>query len=210
MAKINQFDSKKMYMESHTKKIKDVVTKVTSDYMYIAFLLWEIKEYQYYEESYKDTVEYAEKELDMSKSTCNRYIQLCEMFSKRTKSDCPSMHVAEVYKDYSISKMLEILSLKPEQRCKVTNEMTIKDIKDLKKKIKEENKKGATSRQENVLTLRVTELNELRCENCGKSYFVDASSKKQWIILNGKAIGSCCFEIKYDTDLYKKSENAEV
>jgi hypothetical protein len=52
--------------------------------------------------------------------------------------------------------------------------------------------------------LKTDNLKEIMCQNCGKSYFVDERSKKQCIVINGKTVFSCCFQIKWDVDLLNK------
>jgi|GEM_PF-1995706 len=204
MGKVVDFDLK-VFLEGHTKKIKEVELNHVNDYMYIGYLLYEIREFNYFEVSgYNSVSDYAEKELQFDKSYTSRLIKLCESFSKRTKSGSPSMYLDKYYEGFNKSQLIELLRVPDEYKHLVKKDMTIKEIRELVKSKKE---KVATSQ----LKIEGEEkeennLKELKCANCGKTYFVDDKVKTQWIIINNKAVASCCFKFVYDIDLVKEHQ----
>lgn len=203
MGKVVELDVK--FLESHTKKIKDVVLNHVNDYMYISYLLYEIREFHYYEDNgYKSVTEYSEKELQFDSGYTSRLIKLCENFSKRTKSGAPSYHLEECYKGFSKYQLMELLRVPEEYRSEVTKDMTRKQIREL---VKSKRKKAVPAQVKNTSESEVEKeeknLSELRCDNCGKTYFVDEKVKTQWIVINNKHVASCCFKFTYDIDLIK-------
>lgn len=204
MSNFKQFDVKIM-LDSATEKIKKTITKMTEDYMYMSFLLWEVREYKYYEYAepnpYPDVSTYSEMEFGFSKSQTSRLIKLCENFSAKTKTGSPSMHIADRFKDFNMSQLVEMLCIPSEKWGEITSDMSVKKLREVRKEMK---KSVATSQLKIQEELKSDNLNEIMCQNCGKVYSVDKRSKKQCIIINGKTVFSCCFEIKWDIDLLKK------
>lgn len=204
MGNVKQLDVK-ILLDSATEKIKKTITKMTEDYMYMSFLLWEVREYKYYEYAepnpYPDISTYSEMELGFSKSQTSRLIKLCENFSAKTRTGSPSMHIADMYKSFSMTQLVEMLRVPSEKLGDITPDMSCKKIREVVKEMK----KSVVSTQLKIHEeMKSENLNEIMCQNCGKSYSVDKRSKKQCIIINGKTVFSCCFEVKWDVDLLKK------
>lgn len=71
-------------LESTTKKITETINKVKDDFMYIGFLLWEVRELKHYTaKGYSSVIEYAEKELNFKQASTYNFISICERFSER-------------------------------------------------------------------------------------------------------------------------------
>ena len=112
-----------------TNKILQSMYYVAKEFVYIGFLLNEADVYEYYKEKgYQSIYEYAEAELSFKKSSTNNFIRVY-----RTFSDDGSMFLKDGYKDFNYSQLTEMLSLKPALREKVTSDMTVKEIRLLKK-----------------------------------------------------------------------------
>ncbi len=204
MGDVKKFDLKIM-LDSATEKIKKTITKMTEDYMYMSFLLWEVREYKYYEYAepnpYPDISTYSEMEFGFSKSQTSRLIKLCENFSAKTQTGSPSFQIADKFKEFNMTQLVEMLRMPAEKWDEVSSDMSCKRIREVIKEMK----KSVVSTQLKIQEeLKTDNLKEIMCQNCGKSYFVDERSKKQCIIINGKTVFSCCFEIKWDIDLLKK------
>ena len=136
LAAINMDDleSKKIYAESHSEKIKKSMVKIVHEFLYVGFLLWEVREYRYYEGlGYKDVVEYAEREFCFKRSSTFNFIRLSETYSEPTKYGTPSLHLADKYRGYSQSQLTEMLSLGPSKVNEVTPNMSIREIRNLKR-----------------------------------------------------------------------------
>ncbi len=133
---LNVSEVKYMYLDGHTDKITKTLKEVASSFCYIGFLLWEVRRYKYYESrNYSNVVEYAEKELGFKKSTTMNYIRLCEVFSTRTASGDPSMNLNLQFQDYSASQLTEMLSMSNEAIKLASPDMTVKQLRDVKKKV---------------------------------------------------------------------------
>jgi transposase len=67
-----------------TQRIKDAMYDAAKQFVYIGFLLWEVREYKYYRENgYQNVYEYAEAELGFKISSTKNLIAICVQFCKR-------------------------------------------------------------------------------------------------------------------------------
>ena len=58
-----------------TQKIKKAMFDAAREFVYIGFLLWEVKEYEYHREGgYSNVYEYAEAELGFKRSSTKNFI----------------------------------------------------------------------------------------------------------------------------------------
>lgn len=123
-----------------TEKIKKAMYDVARQFVYIGFLLWEVKQYHYYQEKgYNDVYEYAEKELGFKRSSTKNFIAISETFGNKyynspfTCSILPTMQLKPTYEQFNYSQLCEMLSMSPAKRAAVTPDMTIKQIREIKK-----------------------------------------------------------------------------
>lgn len=123
-----------------TEKIKKAMYDAAKQFVYIGFLLWEVKQYHYYgEKGYSSVYDYAEAELGFKKSSTKNFIAVAETFGNRyfhspwTRSVLPTMTLQPEYKDFNYSQLCEMLSMSDKQRAKVTPDMTVKQIRELKR-----------------------------------------------------------------------------
>lgn len=122
-----------------TEKIKKAMYDAANQFVYIGFLLWEVQEYGYYrEKGYSSVYEYAETELGFKKSSTKNFIAINYEFGCR--DDRPrgiahqrTMSLQPQYKQFKYSQLCEMLSMSDKQREKVTPDMTVKQIRDLKR-----------------------------------------------------------------------------
>ena len=64
-----------------TQKIKQAMHDAAQHFVYIGFLLWEVRQYKYYwENGYDSVYEYAEAELGFKRSSTKNFIAICENF----------------------------------------------------------------------------------------------------------------------------------
>ena len=132
-------DIKQTFFESHTQKIKECVANIADDFYHIGFYLREVKMFEYYRGGgYESFVEYAEKELGFKKSAAYNLIRICEKFGAR-QGNSLKYWIDPKYKDYNSGQLCEMLSLSPAKQEIVTPDMTVKEIRELKKIEKEVN-----------------------------------------------------------------------
>lgn len=124
-----------------TEKIKRAMYDAAKQFVYIGFLLWEVKEYHYHNEAgYKDVYEYAEKELGFKRSSTKNFIAVACTFGNQYYGQfnekyvqLPSMTLKPEYKDFNYSQLTEMLSMSEPQRQKINPDMTVKEIRAIKK-----------------------------------------------------------------------------
>lgn len=114
--------------------IKDESLKVQKSFVKIGWYLKHIRDNELYKENGYDSVwECAADQLGYSQSTASRFINICEKFSK----DHNSPELDTKYAGFDKSQMIEMLPMEPEQLDKVTPDMTVKQIRDIKAEGKE-------------------------------------------------------------------------
>lgn len=124
------------YADDFIKYMKQDLAHIAETYMRICFRLYEADKNKYYSSlGYPDIYSCAEAELDISKSTVSRMINICKRFS-RLNGYRPSMFIADKYKKYNFSQLVEMVSLKDEDLKLINSDMSVKDIRDVKKKIR--------------------------------------------------------------------------
>lgn len=105
----------------------------------IGFYLDEIKrlEYwtasKYYKASQYTFYDYCYDEFNFSRRTVDRYMNIFIAFSSVTKCGIRTRFVDEKYKDYNCSQLAEMLGLCDKKKQAVNPDMTVKEIRALKK-----------------------------------------------------------------------------
>lgn len=128
-------ENKLVMLDSHVANIKDAIDRIANDFFRIGYYLWEIKNFRWYEEKgYKDIVEFSEKELNFKKRSTYNFIAIVENFAEwDLKNNYPKMWIADKYRRHGYSQLCEMLSLSEKQRDNVNVDMTVKEIRQLKK-----------------------------------------------------------------------------
>lgn len=119
-----------------TAKIKEAMQEAAKQFVYIGFLLWEVKEYRYYYElNYESVYDYAENELGFKRSSTKNFIAICETFCRRDQSykELPTMFLEDRWSDYQYSQLTEMLAMSPAQRQETKPSMTVRQLRDIKK-----------------------------------------------------------------------------
>lgn len=109
---------------------KRIVQSAAGSMIEIGYYLKQIRDAGLYEEKgYKNIWEYAEAEFGFHKSTASRYMTRNDRFSKGGNSP----ELDERYIGYSKSQLQEMLSLDDEQMGQVTPDMTVGEIRQIRK-----------------------------------------------------------------------------
>lgn len=119
-----------------TQKIKSAMQETAKQFVYIGFLLWEVKEYEYfYENGYNSVYEYAEQELGFKRSSTKNFIAICENFCRKDRNfpRIPTMFLDDRWSDYQYSQLTEMLSMSAAKREETKPSMTVKQLRQLKK-----------------------------------------------------------------------------
>ena len=111
----------------------------------LGFHLYEFRMYAfYYVFGYLSMEDFCEANLGLSKSAVSRLINVYLEFSK-VQDYTRTMFLDEKYQDYSYSQLCEMLNMTDEQRRQVRPDMTVKEIRDLKKNVSRNVLQVATS-----------------------------------------------------------------
>ena len=116
--------------------IKGYLTEIANTYLLVAYRIYEINRYRSYKGKYKNIVEACQSELGFKKSTTYNMINIVEEFGKPDTSGFISYSSLFGLEKFSYSQLCEMLSLSYKQRLKVTPDMTVKEIREIKKEEK--------------------------------------------------------------------------
>lgn len=137
----------------HLKYLLSDLNDLKSRYIFLGFHLIEFDQCCYYFDfGFGDIYSFAEANLGMDKSAISRCISVAKKFSaKDVGSHTPKIFIDEKYKDYSYSQLCEMVSMNENDCKKVTSDMTIKQIRELKKKQKEKQIVATSQQKEKKL-----------------------------------------------------------
>lgn len=136
--------------------VKQDIADVKRRYISLGFHLHEMEMCRYHEElGYDNFYECIEKNFHMDKSAISRVISVWKEFCSKD-GDSRKMWIDDRYEKYSYSQLVEMLPLKENERFKVNADMTVSQIrnykKSLKEKAKEQKTKDNTSPKDSVAT----------------------------------------------------------
>lgn len=131
------------------------LTDIRKYYIRLGFHLEEFYRCEYFRDfGYLCLEDFCDKNLGLDKSAVSRCINVYREFNAKDdqKSNCGfiskgcPMELSEKWQDYSYTQLCEMLPLSPEQRKKISPDMTIRQIRDYKRSLK--NKPVASTQQE--------------------------------------------------------------
>lgn len=136
------------------------LTDIRKYYIRLGFHLAEFKACGYYRDfGYLNLEEFCDVNLGLDKGAVSRCINVYEQFNASndvrygagTKSVGCAMDLSEHWKDYSYTQLCEMLPLSEEDRKKITSDMTVKEIREFKKSLKESNDPVASTQPKKKL-----------------------------------------------------------
>ena len=117
-------------LEDTESFIKSNLVSAAQNVIAIGYYLKHIRDRQLYREAgYESIWDYASDRFGLSKSTTSRYISRNDKFSKGGNSPVLDSH----YQDFGKAQLQEMLSLNPEQLEQVTPDMTVAQIREMRK-----------------------------------------------------------------------------
>lgn len=114
----------------HINRINHLVTGIKKSYIALGYRLKQARDEEIFTGRYADVWEFAKTEFNISKSTASRLMAINDRFS----IDGNSMKPLPEYSEFSVSQLMEMLTLKDEQLKEVTVGMTVAQIRDMKEK----------------------------------------------------------------------------
>lgn len=119
------------------REIKRTMKRSAKDVVRLGFMLRRMLEDKVYLAMYDDFDSYLETELHMDYTVATRFIKINKKYSWQGRS----MEVAEEYEDYSQSLLIEMLNMPPELEAKVTPNMTVSQVREIKRQAKQKENK---------------------------------------------------------------------
>lgn len=124
------------YAELNTE-IGRSLKRSASEVVRLGYLLKCMMEKKLYRVYYADFDSYLREELHMDYTLANRFIGINRKYSL----DGDSEEIAEKYKEYSQGLLIEMLSMSPELEAKVEPDMTVKQVREIKRQAKQKTAK---------------------------------------------------------------------
>lgn len=118
-----------MELDGITNEIKRTMRRSAKDAVQLGYMLRRVMEEKLWEERYADFDSYLQTELQMDYTLANRFIGINKRFSLMGNS----MEIADKYEQYSQGLLIEMLSMTPEQEAKVAPDMTVRQVREIKK-----------------------------------------------------------------------------
>ena len=171
-AKVNMMDPKQVGYQDSIDIIHEELHKTRKSFVKIGWYLKHINEEKMYaEDGYSNIYEFAHEKFNISQPTATRFINLCIEFS--VGHDSPELD--EKYFDFSVSQLFEMLPMKPEDKEKITSDMTVKEIREVKK----ENRSLNEPKDENIKSFYNKRLKGISAEDREnlKSYMIENYGK---------------------------------
>lgn len=133
LTKANIKDPQEVDYQDSVGIIYDELHKTRKSFIKIGWYLKHIHEKKMYaEDGYSNIYEFAQDKFNISQATTTRFINLCIEFS--IGHDSPELD--EKYLDFSVSQLFEMIPLKQEEKAQITADMTVKEIREVKKESK--------------------------------------------------------------------------
>ncbi len=134
------------------KQIKDKLNETVHNFIIIGYYLKQVRDSgAYRNDGYKNMEEFAKQEYGLSPSTASRFMDINTQFSKQGNSK----EILDEYKNFAYSKLQEMLTVSPEDKELVTEEMTVSQIREIKEAEKEEKQAAEEQEQKNLPLLQL-------------------------------------------------------
>ena len=147
-------EEKKWYLTLNYQETKGIIREnlesMSRSFIAIGYYLRMIKETSgYKEDGYKDIWEFAEDQYGIKRSTASRWMDMNARFSEGGNSPV----LAEEFKEYQKSQLQEMLYLPEEKLEEVAPDMTVKEIREIRKPEKEKELQRPDEHQREYLNL---------------------------------------------------------
>lgn len=139
--------------EDIKSKIKTKLNETVNNFIVIGFYLKQVRDNMLYtQDGYKNMEEFARGEFNISASTASRFMDINTRFSEGGNSQILKIE----YANYGYSKLQEMLTVKDEDLELITEEATVKQIRELKAYEKQEEKAAELEAQNNLPIMQMT------------------------------------------------------
>lgn len=113
--------------------IKKYLVEIGNTYLLVAFRIYEMEQNKSYKAFYKNIVDACSECLGFKKSTTYNMLNIVKTFGSADESGRITFQSLFKAEKFSYSQLCEMLSLSDHQRSQVTPDMTVKEIRQIKK-----------------------------------------------------------------------------
>lgn len=133
-------------------KIREKLNETVNNFITIGYYMKQVRDNGLYRrDGYRTMAEFAMQEYKLSESTANRFMDINTMFS----ADGNSLEIKEEYRNYGYSKLQEMLTMKEEDFALVTEDTTVKQIREIKAMERQEDSAIEAQEQNELPLLRM-------------------------------------------------------
>ena len=169
------------------REIKRTMRRSAKDVIQIGYMLKQMRDKKLWEVQYSCLDEYLKQELGIDYTAASRFMNLNSKYSLRGNS----MEIAAEYANYSQGLLIEMLSMPPELEEKVTPEMTVKQVREIKRSAKPK-KEPVPKTAEVIVDGEYREVDEKKDEIVATSQSPDKGNDKPRKCITGMSkYGSC-------------------
>lgn len=135
----------------HLKYLYSDMTDIRKYYIRLGFHLDEFERFSYYSDfGYSSLADFCLVNLGLDKGSVSRCLGVFRSFNASddeiyrgcVKTTGCAMELSEQWKDYSYTQLCEMLSLSEQERKKINPQMSVKEIREFKRLLKEDKKKN--------------------------------------------------------------------
>lgn len=127
------FGDERELARASLKYILSDIKDIKQYYVHLGFHLVEFESNGYYKDfGYASFKEFCEENIPLDKSVISRCMNICLEFCERDNG-VRKMWLEKKYEKYTYSQLQEMVSMKPYKRVRVSPDMTIKEIREIKK-----------------------------------------------------------------------------
>lgn len=169
------------------REIKRTMRRSAKDVIQIGYMLKQMRDKKLWEVQYSCLDEYLTQELGIDYTAASRFMNLNSKYSLHGNS----MEIAAKYENYSQGLLIEMLSMPPELEEKVTPEMTVKQVREIKRSARPK-KEPVPKTAEVIVDGEYREVDERKDEIVATSQFQDKGNDKPRKCITGMSkYGSC-------------------
>lgn len=173
--------------EALDREIKRTMRRSARDAIQIGYMLKQMRDKKLWEIRYGCLDEYLTRELGIDYTMASRFINLNSKYSWNGNS----MEIAERYRDYSPGLLIEMLSMPKELEEKVTPDMTIRQVREIKKQDKQK-KDPIPEAAEVIIDGEYREVEEKKKEMVATSQFLEKGDSKPRKCITGTSESGFC------------------
>lgn len=191
---------------------RDIID-VRTNFIRLGFHLAECKNMKYYEDfGFENFYEFVEKNWGKDKTATSRHINIFMKFSAVSEehSNNHKMWLDEKYEDYSYSQLSEMLQMNKEQMKQITPDMTVKEIRELKKSWKEKDKSCDVATKCSYDNNYVCNIEEITRKHFMKRGNIVGCAGCCFGCLNKEKCEYCCEFAKKEIELCKQKKSEIV